>query len=316
LRFEDRSKGIVPGLLAKVVAILIQWAPVQAGAQEDITCPGFLPFEQDLRPTVEYLTDERLAGRGTGTLGDACAARFIATRFKELGLHPGSEEHGFLQVVPWGQSGNGSGEGAGAFNVVAVLSGIEPEEGVILIGAHHDHLGQKDGERHFPGADDNASGVATLLRVAKLLAQDEPLRRTVVFVTFTGEEGGFLGSRQYLRQPVVPADRMLVMLNLDMVGRLRDSPLQVHGIGGLPGHREGILNVLSAQSIPVLPSEDVRRGSDQGMFLDAGIPALHFTTGTHADHHKHSDTMENIDFEGMDSIAHLIVDLIQALGSH
>lgn len=303
------------GRSAAVILLLLCWAPVQARAQERRTCPGFDLEEDGLRSAIEYLTDEQLAGRGTGTFGDACAAEYIAARLRGLGFQPGFGKDGFLQAVPLFGNRTQSNRGAGAFNVVAVLRGAKPEEGVILVGAHHDHLGQREGQDYFPGADDNASGVAALIAAAALLAESPPPSRTVVFVTFTGEEGAFLGSRHYLKEPVVPLEDTFLMLNLDMVGRLRDSPLQVSGIGGLPNQREEILDLLSTQAFPVVPVEETRRGSDHGQFVDAGIPALHFTTGPHADHHKPSDTIEKIDFDGLGSVAQLVADIVQILAS-
>lgn len=202
-------------------------------------------------------------------------------------------------------------------NVIGILPGEGPlANQAIVIGAHYDHLGRGDSNSLAPGsgeihngADDNASGVAAMLEIARQLAtREKKLPRTVVFIAFTGEERGLLGSAQYVRDPVVPLDDTIAMLNLDMVGRLRDDKLVVYGVG-TAGQWESLLNGLNEKYAFKLTRHPEGFGpSDQSSFYAKKIPVLHFFTGTHADYHKPSDDADKINVEGMRRIADMVAE--------
>lgn len=214
---------------------------------------------------------------------------------------------------------------AEARNVVAVLPGSDSLAAAeyVIVGAHYDHLGLggegslAEGEgRIHNGADDNASGTAALLEVARAVSRTRPAR-SVVFVAFTGEERGLWGSRFFVEQPTVPLGRTVAMINLDMVGRLEDRPLTVSGTGTARGWLE--LLARANASIPrPLEFESHPSGSgpsDHASFEAAGIPVLHFFTGTHPDYHRPGDDWEKIDGAGLDRIIELVSALVVTLAT-
>jgi hypothetical protein len=204
--------------------------------------------------------------------------------------------------------------------VAGLLRGSDPAVAgeCVVVGAHHDHLGlggdaslapSRIGEVH-PGADDDASGVAAVLAVARAFAAEGPPRRTVMFVAFAGEELGLLGSAHLARSPpaACPVERMQLMVNLDMVGRLRDGKLYVAGADTARGLRE-VVRAL-ADRAPRLPLRVVFAGdgygpSDHTSFHARGVPVLFLFTGAHADYHRPSDTADKVDAAGLAEVARL-----------
>ncbi len=203
-----------------------------------------------------------------------------------------------------------------ASNVVGILPGADDKlkNQSVVIGAHYDHLGfghfgaadrEAEGKVH-PGADDNASGTAVLLELARRLGE-LPIKpaRTIIFVAFSGEELGLYGSRYYVDHPAAPA-AMDAMLNLDMVGRLRDNRITVFGARSGAGLSEGASRLARALGFELSQSDDVGR-SDHRSFYTKKIPVLHFFTGTHGDYHRATDTWEKLNIEGMARVADLVL---------
>jgi hypothetical protein len=234
---------------------------------------------------------------------------------------------------------------APAANVVGVLEGTaaESKSEAIVLGAHYDHLGRggegslagREGEVHH-GADDNASGTAGLLELARLLAGErKSLRRTVVFVAFGGEEEGLIGSSHYVRNPALPIEQTVAMLNMDMIGRLRDNALSVGGVGTAAELRAMIEGVNMVHLPPVvvrgkggrreeLPAPWVKRfelrlsedgfgPSDHSSFYARRVPVLFFFTGVHEDYHKPSDTADRVNYHGEAKILELVHDVVMHL---
>jgi len=228
------------------------------------------------------------------------------------------------ELTPWRAAGRADVERKQAEikNVVAVLEGQGPTaDETIVVGAHYDHLGYggrgslAGGTKaiHY-GADDNASGTAVLLEIAHALAaRKDKLLRRVVFVAFTGEEMGLLGSNHYVQHPLFPLDKTVAMLNLDMVGRLRDDRLIVIGTGSGKSFGE-LLDKANQQDALKLNKPPGGPGpSDQTVFYAKGVPVLHFFTGTHPEYHRPSDKFETLNIAGMRRIARLGEDLVAAL---
>ncbi len=208
-------------------------------------------------------------------------------------------------------------------NVVGVLPGRDAKlrEEAVVIGAHYDHLG-RGGEGSLapdavgavhPGADDNASGVAVLLGLARAFAEAGGAPRTLVFVAFAGEEMGLLGSTHYLRRPAHPLERTVLMLNLDMVGRLRQRALYVGGVDSATGLRE----LVSAQAggLALTLRADPFGPSDHAAFYAAGRPVLFLFTGAHADYHRPSDTWDRIDAAGLAEVTAFAARVVDAVAS-
>jgi hypothetical protein len=205
-----------------------------------------------------------------------------------------------------------------ARNVVARLPGEDARLAAehVIIGAHYDHLGMGEGgSAVHNGADDNASGTAALIEIARALAAGPRPDRSVLFIAFTGEEQGLWGSARFVEDPTIELARTIAMLNLDMVGRLDGGPLTVFGTGTA---REwpGLLSAANDSLASPLDIVSVPSGSgpsDHASFHAAGIPVLHFFTDTHADYHRPGDDWDRIDADGLDRVIELAVGIASRL---
>ncbi len=217
-------------------------------------------------------------------------------------------------------------------NVLAILPGagaaaagdqpaIDPRETVVL-GAHYDHLGYGGSNSAAPGekaihhgADDNASGTALLVEVARQLEEAGPLPRSVLFAAFSGEERGLLGSGHYAANPAVPLADTVAMVNLDMVGRLVDDKIIVHGTGTGTGLEQLVDRLVAARGFGVAKEAGGFGPSDHSSFYAKKIPVLHLFTGSHADYHRPTDTADKINYDGMVRIAGLVADIVRELAT-
>ncbi|MBI3047532.1 MAG: M20/M25/M40 family metallo-hydrolase [Acidobacteria bacterium] len=210
-------------------------------------------------------------------------------------------------------------------NVVGVLPGADDarDEEAIVIGGHYDHVGlggrfssspERTGEIHN-GADDNASGIAALIEVARVAAADRArFPRTLVFVAFAGEERGLLGSAHYAEHPVVPLADTVAMLNLDMIGRARGR-VEIGGLSAASSLRADVEAAAQAAGLDARPGGPGPGRSDDSNFLDRRIPALHFFTGFHEDYHRPTDDWPRIDAAGTARVATLAIELAARLAA-
>jgi hypothetical protein len=192
-----------------------------------------------------------------------------------------------------------------AANVVGFLEGRDPtlKNELVVIGAHFDHLGlggdnslapKKVGEIHN-GADDNASGTAGVLELAQAFAANRAeLKRGLLFMAFSGEEEGLLGSNYYTKNPLLPLDRTVAMINMDMIGRMRDNKLMVQGLGTSPQWKPLVERLNQEAKFEIKPGEDGTGPSDHSSFYLKNLPVLFFFTGVHEDYHKPSDDVDKI----------------------
>jgi len=210
-----------------------------------------------------------------------------------------------------------------AANVIAVREGADPQlaREALVIGAHYDHLGRGDhgslaadriGEVHN-GADDNASGAAGLLALARTFGAAPPTRRTLVLAAFSGEELGLFGSRAYAEDPAVPLGDTVAMLNLDMIGRLRDGELSVFGTGSAEGFPELALRAGEGLGLALRLGGDGYAPSDQTTFYARGVPVLFFFTGAHAEYHTPDDDANLLNAEGQARVLEVVYRAAQAL---
>jgi aminopeptidase YwaD len=231
-----------------------------------------------------------------------------------------------------------------AWNVVGILDGSDPtlKNETIVIGAHYDHLGRggegslapREGDIHH-GADDNASGVAGVLELARIFAAQHPRpRRTIVFIAFSGEEEGLLGSNYYVNHPIVPLANTAAMINMDMIGRMKDNKLIVGGVGTaqewhkeleaknawlerITGTGNGVgLKVIPREQFSLTLSEDGFGPSDHSSFYAKQVPVLFFWTGSHEDYHKPSDTADKINYDDEARILSLVSRVIHDIDSN
>ena len=300
--------------LPKGVLLLLA-LPAAGHAQ---TCPDPSALTRGLDPVtavVRYLADDALEGRLAGSPAERCAGDFIAGRFQALGLEPGGTD-GYFDTVrlatvldPHGAHGTGR-------NVIGVLPGADPalRDEIVVIGAHYDHLGRGEfgsmapepGDIHN-GADDNASGVAGLLRAAATLSSGPRPARTVVFVAFTGEEMGLLGSASFVGGGRYPAGRMRAMLNMDMVGRLGDDrSLIVNGVDTATEWRELLARAGADAGVEYAFGGRGDGPSDHTSFYGRNVPVLHFFTNVHGDYHRPTDDWTAIDAAGVETVAGIV----------
>ena len=258
--------------------------------------------EQLLRHASQ-LSDASMEGRGLGTKGLDRAALYIADQFRSAGLQPVQGTY----IQRWKQSVMGSGLTEMA-NVVGMIPGANRELSAqpVILGAHFDHLGTdaESGEL-FPGADDNASGISVMIEVAAKLARAFTPQRPILFVAFTGEESGLLGSEYFVQNPpgAFETGDMFAMINLDTVGRLEGRTLQLFSTESAyewPFMAQGIGFTIGVDSS--LPAQTIA-SSDHVSFLNAGIPAIHLFSGVHADYHRPGDSADKLDTAGMSDIA-------------
>jgi hypothetical protein len=282
-------------------------------------------IERDIR----YLASDALDGRLTGSPGNDSAATYLARRFRELRLQPGGDDGTYLQHWTAGSTAatrEATVAGRPTENVVAILPGRGALAGQdIVIGAHFDHLGNgpfgsaaTGDSAHLihHGADDNASGTAAVLEIARILATSrERPERTIVFVLFSGEEEGALGSAWYADHPVVPMDSTLAMVNLDMVGRMRDNRLLILGVRSAAEWQALLDSINTAYHLDVHASGDGWGPSDQSSFFAKKRPVLHFFTDLHLDYHRPADTWDKINAPGVATVAEFAADLARRLAA-
>ncbi|MGQ0641093.1 MAG: M28 family peptidase [Gemmatimonadaceae bacterium] len=266
-----------------------------------------------IRQDVAFLASDALEGRGTGTRGNDTAAAFIARRFAALGLT--APETGFLQTFD-ARSAAAAHQGVAASlrtqNVVAFVPGHDRNVRgqYIVLGAHFDHLGRgtfgaldahgggRDAIRN--GADDNASGTAAILELARLLRANPP-RRSVAIVAFSGEELGLLGSGHFVANPPAPlvTDSVYAMLNFDMVGRVRNERLLVFGTATASEWPAVLAAANSPTPFALALVGDGFGPSDHSSFFARNIPVLHFFSDTHDDYHRATDDVDRINVAGL-----------------
>ena len=272
---------------------------------------------------VRALASPQFGGRGFGTPGLDQAAELIAAAFAQAGLQPAGDTPGNWFQAFAARGGDPPRE-AVLKNVVGVIpgAGADLDKNLLVIGAHYDALGDGDpgslpanrGLAH-PGADDNASGVAVMLELARTLWKEDRPARTVVFVAFSGEEAGRLGSSHFVAAPSFPPGRTLAMVDLDTVGRLDGRKVLVLGGASAPewvhilrgaGYLAGAETAMAAADLDA---------SDDVTFRRAGVPAVQLFGGPNTDYHKPTDTADKIDGAGLEKVALLAAEVVGYLAS-
>jgi len=200
-------------------------------------------------------------------------------------------------------------------NVIAVIEGQGAlAEETVIIGAHYDHVGFGGQSSLAPGvkdvhngADDNGSGTVSLIELARRFgARKEPLKRRLVFIAFTAEESGLIGSARYCTEPIFPLDKTIAMINMDMVGRLKDEKLIVYGTGTAPHWKTQLERLNGASKFELVMKPEGFGPSDQSSFYGKKIPVLHFFTGTHGEYHRPGDDWNLINYPGMARVVDMI----------
>ncbi|GAB5398887.1 MAG: M20/M25/M40 family metallo-hydrolase [Aureisphaera sp.] len=281
-----------------------------------------------MKEDVVFLSSDEMEGRETGTAGELKAADYIAQRFADNGLEPKGSD-GFFQDFTFKPSSNPHEETeflterstdstVTGRNVVAYLD--NGGERTVVIGAHYDHLGvggfgslHRGEEEVHNGADDNASGIAMMLRLAlDLKSNDIKEQNNFVFIAFSGEEMGLLGSAYWVKNATLDISKVNYMINMDMVGRLNEEKtLAVHGVGTSPIFKQTLFS--NNKDLTLSEFESGIGPSDFTSFYVYDLPVLSFFTGQHEDYHKPGDDAEKLNYEGMDSILSFVYDIVMDL---
>ena len=292
-----------------------------------ISCKTETPVKEfSIKDDVYFLADDSQKGRETGSEAEKQSANYLAERFKNMGLEP-KGTNGYLQPFTFKPKTNPHGEASftmnkedstiTGLNVVAYID--NKTENTIIIGAHYDHLGfgsegslyRGEGAEIHNGADDNASGVAVMMNLAKRL-KEKNTNNNYLFISFSGEEMGLLGSNYFVKNPTIDTKKVNYMINMDMVGRLKeDKSLAIYGVGTSPKFSQTLF--ANNSDFKLIEKESGVGPSDHTSFYLADMPVLHFFTGQHEDYHKPSDDAEKLNYEGMDSISNYIMDIITDL---
>jgi Zn-dependent M28 family amino/carboxypeptidase len=296
-----------------VVCVALLWvAAVGAARTQTAKLDG-----QALHATVTTLASGEYQGRRTGTSGGLKARAWLTGRFKTIGLAPLDGKY----QLPFTFT-RGGVDYHDAANIVGLCAGTSGARELMVISAHYDHEGVRNG-RMYPGADDNASGVAVLLGLAERCVK-APFTHDALFVAFDAEELGLQGARAFLANPSVPKERIALNINLDMVGRSSRRELYVSGASHWPATRPVLERVAKRAPVKLLlghdrPSrargshDDWTNQSDHGVFHAAGIPFVYFGVEDHPDYHQPTDTADKIDPTFLGDAANTILGAVIAL---
>lgn len=293
-----------------------------AGAQGYGSAEGLPPPAEDLRFLVRAFCDSTLDGRVVGSPGLDKVAEMIVASFEHAGLKPAGDNGDWFQhfkpagpkIVDAVRLPEGAVWGEMTLrNVVGMIPGTGP--GCVIIGAHYDHLGRDENGAVYPGADDNASGVAALCSMARNLASQPPQMRTILFVAFSGEEEGLLGSQWFVEHPPLPLESAIAMINLDTIGRSSKRQLIIFSASSareLPSILRGAnMEIFLELSIP----EKATFGSDHVSFLAKGVPSIHLFTGANADYHRITDTPDQLNYVGLFQISAFATEVVRFLAN-
>ncbi|WP_339699721.1 M20/M25/M40 family metallo-hydrolase [uncultured Roseivirga sp.] len=284
--------------------------------------------DKEIRTSIEkdvsYLADDQLEGRAIGTEGEQLAAQYIAAAFKKYGLVPKGTD-GFMQPFnvkkatnPHEEAVIGDAEGGiTGRNVVGYID--NGAENTVVIGAHFDHLGYGEegslyrGDKAIHnGADDNASGTAAMIQLARIL-KNKGKGKNYLFLAFSGEENGLWGSNYFSKNSTIDLTTVDFMINMDMVGRMNEEKtLAINGVGTSPIWMNKI-EAANTDTLKLVTSESGIGPSDHTSFYLQDLPVLHFFTGQHEDYHRPSDDSDKINYHGMVKVVRLIERLIVSL---
>ena len=292
-----------------------------------VSCNNNISYENRIFDDINYLADNKLEGRQTGSKGEQIAADYIADRFKVLKINA-KGTNSYFQDFSFNKSSNpheqvtfedtDNKNQIFSKNVIGFID--NGAENTVVIGAHYDHLGYGGqgslyvGKEIHNGADDNASGTALMLDLANQLKFDN-FNNNYLFIGFSGEEMGLLGSNYFVKNPTIDLSSINYMINLDMVGRLKeDKSLAIYGVGTSPIFKQTINS--NNDSFNIIENESGVGPSDHTSFYINDIPVLHFFTGQHADYHKPSDDPDKINYQGVKEISNYIFSLISDLNDN
>ena len=315
IRFSRHHRPLAWTLLTAGMALI---QPGTARTDEFLALAPASITADDAARHVIALADDAFEGREGGTRGGRAAAAYIVDQIEHLGYQPAGGDGSYYQAF-----------GSGLRNILALLPGSDPTLAaeVIVVGGHYDHVGygtQKNSLGPFGfvhnGADDNASGVAGLIELMEAVRQlPQAPRRSILFAFWDGEEKGLLGSRHFLRMPPpsLADKRIILSINFDMIGRLRERRLTVYGVRTAAGLRELLVAANNqpdgGSGLELAFDWDVDEDSDHYPFISAGIPTLMLHTGLHDQYHRPSDDVEHVNFAGIPRVTRLALAVVAVI---
>lgn len=312
--------------VALITAIAL---PAVACAQKPMARGESAITEALIRRHVNVIADDSMLGRNTPSRGLDMTAAYVAAQFKRLGLKPGGDADTYIQRYPLKAPPAAPGRSAPpaekAPNSVGILPGTDPilRDEYIVISAHMDHVGTNGASAKdsiWNGADDDASGTAGVLALAEALSQ-APTKRSIIFLTVSGEEHGLWGSAWFASNPPVPIKQIVANFNLDMIGRNWKDSIVVVGmehsdLGGTLMKVSGMHPELGITPMrDPWPQENFFGRSDHYNFARRGVPALFFFNGVHEDYHQPSDSPDKIDAEKESRVVRLIFHVLTAVAN-
>jgi len=278
---------------------------------------------EKLKTHLYIFADDNMEGRMTGENGNNKAAEYLRNFYMDEGIPSPIEENNYYQSIP-SEYFNDATKGNPSQNVVAFIKGSEKPEEIIVLSAHYDHLGARDG-RIYNGADDDGSGTISLLEIAKAFqkaANDgNGPKRSILILHVTGEELGLYGSKYYTENPIFPLKNTVVNLNVDMIGRIgsekkgNDNYIYLIGSDKLSQELHDLSENVNEKytnlelDYTYNDDDDPNRfyyRSDHYNFAKNNIPVIFYFNGTHEDYHKHTDTPDKIEYELMAKRSKLI----------
>ena len=287
--------------------------------------------EQAMLQSVQWLAAPEREGRGLGSPGLLAASDYVAEQMRAAGLAPGGDNGSFFQDFPVESTPAANGSvasapvkpGTSARNVIGVLKGSNPafEGQWVVLSAHYDHLGRNGvgvrvselGQIH-PGADDNASGTAVMLELARALAAAGAPQRTIVFIGFSAEEAKLQGSRYFAQHPTpLPLTGLRAVVNLDTVGHLHSNPLSVLATGTANEWAPIIQGVGFETGVAIRSIAGAGESSDQQSFIAKGIPGVQLFSGANLDYHRPTDTADKVDSAGLGKVAMVAREIVSYL---
>lgn len=312
-------------LLATIAVLSISCNSAQNTTKQKMSRVDYMNTitAEDLSTHLYKFSDDKMEGRMTGEPGQKMAAEYLKNFYISQGIAPPKETGEYYQNIPASYF-NRMKEPKSSENVLAFIEGSEKPEEVIVLSAHYDHVGMKNGEV-FNGADDDGSGTVTLLEIAeafqKAVKNGQGPKRSILFLHVTGEEIGLYGSKYYTENPIYPLANTVCNLNTDMVGRIdpdkADNPNYIYLIGSdklsqeLHDLSEEVAKEYSDLELDYKFNDenDPNRfyyRSDHYNFAKNNIPIIFYFNGVHEDYHKATDTPDKIEYELMAKRAHLI----------
>lgn len=326
-RLVSRSVWLAVAAAVAVSATLVAQTPAPALTAPRVVRQGAdaasvpVPMRADaLMTTVRRLASEEFAGRAAGTEGNARARAYVRERFVAAQLRPmfGDRFEQAFTFTPRARGGAAPMPVTGT-NLAGRCEGRRPDLPAFVLSAHFDHLGMRAGQM-YPGADDNASGMAVLLAIAEV-CRTAPFERPIIVAAFDAEELGLQGARAFVEALPVPLSRLALNVNLDMVARADAGELYAAGTRHTPSLKTLLQPVAGRAPIrlrlghddPATGRDDWTQQSDHGVFHTAGLPFVYFGVEDHADYHRPTDTPDRINAEVFGKVALTILDALRAL---